>query len=131
MAIASFTAGEAITAGQAVYVDSVGKLFKASGGSQTTASVAGIAVDTGSAGTLLRVNVDAPYYGYDNLVPGDKHFQSSTLVRSPLIPVGLKSSILMLTSLTCSMSVELLSHPVLRSSFRAPFRSTIRLVDIV
>jgi|TARA_R100000479_G_scaffold2198_1_gene1321 hypothetical protein len=76
MAIASFTAGEAITAGQAVYVDSVGKLFKASGGSQTTASVAGIAVDTGSAGTLLRVNVDAPYYGYDNLVPGDKHFLS-------------------------------------------------------
>ena len=76
MAIASFTAGEAITAGQAVYVDSGGKLFKASGGSQTTASVAGIAVDTGSAGTLLRVNVDAPYYGYDNLVPGDKHFLS-------------------------------------------------------
>jgi hypothetical protein len=78
MAIASFAAGENITAGQVVYVNEVGRLFLASSADLTTASVVGIAIDTGSSNTLIRVNVDSLFYGYTGLIPGDRQFLSIT-----------------------------------------------------
>lgn len=78
MAITSFRAGEAISAGQAVYVSSAGLIFKASSLTQDQASVVGIAVDSGAAGDLLRVNSDAIYSEYSGLTPGDFQYLSIT-----------------------------------------------------
>jgi hypothetical protein len=81
MAIASFAAGENITAGQVVYVNEVGRLFLASSADLTTASVVGIAIDTGSSNTLIRVNVDSLFYGYTGLIPGDRQFRLAARAR--------------------------------------------------
>ena len=78
MAIASFSAGEFITSGQAVYVNNTGKLFLASSADKTTSSVVGVAIDTGAVNTLIRVNLDSIYYGYTDLIPGDKQYLSIT-----------------------------------------------------
>lgn len=78
MAITSFRAGEAISAGQAVYVSSAGLIFKASSLTQDQASVVGIAIDSGAAGDLLRVNSDAIYSEYSGLTPGDLQYLSIT-----------------------------------------------------
>ena len=78
MAVASFAAGQLISAGQAVYVDTNGFLYLASASNVTTASLVGIAIDTGNVGTLIRVNCDALYNGYSNLIPGDRQFLSIT-----------------------------------------------------
>lgn len=78
MAITSFRAGEAISAGQAVYVSSAGLIFKASSLTQDQASVVGIAIDSGAAGDLLRVNSDAIYSEYSGLTPGDFQYLSIT-----------------------------------------------------
>ena len=76
MAIASFAAGELITAGQAVYVDESGYLYLAGAADVKTASAVGVAIDTGNPGSLVRVNCDAVYNGYSNLIPGDKQYLS-------------------------------------------------------
>lgn len=78
MAITSFKAGESISAGQAVYVASTGFIYKASSLTQDQASVVGIAVDSGAAGDLLRVNSDAIYSEYSGLTPGDFQYLSIT-----------------------------------------------------
>lgn len=78
MAITSFRAGEAISAGQAVYVSSAGLIFKASSLTQDQASVAGIAIDSAAAGDLVRVNSDAIYNEYSGLTPGDLQYLSIT-----------------------------------------------------
>ena len=78
MAIISFRAGETISAGQAVYVSSAGLIFKASSFTQDQASVVGVAIDSGSAGDLLRVNSDAIYNQYSGLTPGDLQYLSVT-----------------------------------------------------
>lgn len=78
MAITSFKAGEAISAGQAVYVSSAGLIFKASSFTQNQSSVIGVAIDSGSAGDLIRVNSDAIYNDYSGLTPGDVRYLSST-----------------------------------------------------
>jgi hypothetical protein len=76
MAVAAFAAGELITAGEAVYVSGDGFLYRASAADIASAQTAGIAIDTGNAGTLIRVNADAIYYGYTNLTPGEGHYLS-------------------------------------------------------
>lgn len=76
MAVASFAAGELIAEGQAVYVGGDGLLYLASASSVTTSSLVGVAIDAGNPGTLIRVNCDALYNGYSNLVPGDRQFLS-------------------------------------------------------
>lgn len=76
MAVASFAAGELVTAGQVVYVATDGLLYLASAASLPTASTVGISIDTGNRGSLIRVNCDALYNGYSNLVPGDRQFLS-------------------------------------------------------
>ena len=78
MAITSFRAGEAISAGQAIYVSSAGLAFKASSSTQDQASVAGIAIDSGAAGDLIRVNSDAIYDSYSGLTPGEAQYLSIT-----------------------------------------------------
>ena len=78
MAVTSFRAGEAISAGQAIYVSSAGLVFKASSVTQDQASVAGIAIDSGAAGDLIRVNSDAIYNSYSGLTPGETQYLSVT-----------------------------------------------------
>jgi hypothetical protein len=79
MAIASFRAGETIAAGDAVYVDpSDGLIFKASALNATQASVVGVAIDSGSVGTLIRVNADGIYPGLSGLSPGEYQYLSVT-----------------------------------------------------
>jgi len=78
MVVTSFRAGEAISAGQAIYVSSVGLAFKASSATQDQASVAGIAIDSGAAGDLIRVNADAVYNSYSGLTPGETQYLSIT-----------------------------------------------------
>ena len=76
MAIASFQAGEAISAGNAVYVEANGLLYKASSLNQTQASVVGVATEAGSLGSLVRVNTDNIYTGYSGLNPGEYRYLS-------------------------------------------------------
>lgn len=76
MAIASFKAGETIAAGDAVYVSSASLLYKAVGTSATQASVVGLAIDTGSVGTLIRVNTDSVYEGLSGLTPAEFQYLS-------------------------------------------------------
>lgn len=76
MALASFIAGEAISAGNAVYVGANGLLYKANSLNKTQASVVGVAIEAGSSGSPVRVNTDKVYTGYTNLVPGDYQYLS-------------------------------------------------------
>lgn len=78
MAITSFRSGESISAGDAVYVGTGGLIFKASSLTQAQASVVGIAIDSGVAGDLLRVNSDAIYSEYAGLTPGELQYLSIT-----------------------------------------------------
>jgi hypothetical protein len=55
MAIASLRAGETISAGDAVFVSSNGLVYKAAADTKAKASVAGVAVDGGSSGSLIRI----------------------------------------------------------------------------
>lgn len=61
MAVASFKAGETIAAGDAVYVSSSGFIYKASAQSFDQASVVGLALESGTAGAILRVDTDGVY----------------------------------------------------------------------
>lgn len=78
MAIASFRAGETIAAGDAVYVSSNSLIYKASALNITQASVGGIAIDGGSVGALIRVNIDSIYEGLSGLTPGEYQYLSVT-----------------------------------------------------
>lgn len=76
MAIASLKAGEAISAGDAVFVSPAGLLFKAIATTKDKASVAGIATNGGSVGDLIRVNTDAIYTSSSTFNPSDKLYLS-------------------------------------------------------
>ncbi len=76
MAITSFRAGEAISAGDFVYVSAAGFIYKASAVSQDQASSVGVALDSGSSGSLIRVNSDALYTSFSGLTPGDYQYLS-------------------------------------------------------
>jgi hypothetical protein len=78
MALTSFKAGESISAGQAVYVASTGFVYKASSLTRDQASVIGIAIDSGAAGDLIRVNPDGVYSDYSGLTPGELQYLSVT-----------------------------------------------------
>jgi hypothetical protein len=79
MAFAAFRAGEAISAGDAVYVNSSSLLFKGSGATLTEASIVGVAIDGGAVGQLLRVNLDGVYDGLSGLTPGEYQYLSVTV----------------------------------------------------
>jgi hypothetical protein len=76
MATTSFRAGESISAGQAVYVQASGLIYKANGTNATQASVAGVAIDNGALGSLIRVQSDAVYATYSGLTPGEFRYLS-------------------------------------------------------
>jgi len=78
MALTSFKAGESISAGQAVYVSSTGLIYKASSFTRDQASVIGVAIDSGVAGDLIRVNPDGVYSEYSGLTPGELQYLSVT-----------------------------------------------------
>jgi len=78
MAFAAFRAGEAISAGDAVYVSSGSLLFKGDGATLTEASIVGVAVDGGVTGQLIRVNLDSVYDGFSGLTPGEYQYLSFT-----------------------------------------------------
>jgi hypothetical protein len=78
MAIASFKAGEGVSAGDAVFVSSAGLVFKALADTQAKASVAGLAVNSGTAGDLIRVNLDAIYTSSSTYSPPEDLYLSLT-----------------------------------------------------
>ena len=78
MAFAAFQAGEAISAGNAVYVSSSSFIFKGEGTTLTKASIVGIAVDGGAAGQLIRVNLDSIQESLSGLTPGEYQYLSVT-----------------------------------------------------
>jgi|688.fasta_scaffold245432_2 hypothetical protein len=71
MAIASFLAGEAISAGDVVFISNSGQIYKSSSVYFTQAAVAGVALDSAIAGSQVRINCDHIYVGYSGLVPGE------------------------------------------------------------
>lgn len=78
MAITSYKAGSAISAGDVVYVSSSGLLIKALGTSRAQAAAVGVAIDTGSTGELVRVNNDSVYTTSLTLTPGSPNYLSLT-----------------------------------------------------
>ena len=76
MALASFRAGEAISAGEALYVSSSGFVYKASAINIDQAAVVGVAIDSGAAGSLIRVNCDNIQATYSGLTPGEYQYLS-------------------------------------------------------
>ena len=78
MAIVSFKAGESISAGDAVFVSASGFAYKAIATSFENAFVAGVAINGGSAGNLIRVNSDSVYDSSFTFVPGVTQYLSFT-----------------------------------------------------
>jgi len=76
MAITSFIAGEAISAGNAVYVTSSGYLYRAIATNQTQAAVVGLSLDTVVVSGLARVVSDFIYPNSSSLTPGDFQYLS-------------------------------------------------------
>lgn len=78
MALLSFVAGETISANNAVYVSSNGLVYKASASTAPQATVAGIALDSGSTGSLIRVNPDRITTTFSGFTPGEYQYLSLT-----------------------------------------------------
>ena len=76
MAITSFRAGEAISAGDAVSLNTAGLLFKANATVFEQASTIGLAIDSGAVGSLIRVNNDSIYTSASGLTPGEFNYVS-------------------------------------------------------
>lgn len=76
MAIASFIAGETISAGDAVYVGANNLIYKAIATNLTQSSVVGVAIDSGQSGALLKINTDALYFSYSGLTAGNTLYLS-------------------------------------------------------
>jgi hypothetical protein len=77
MSIVSLKAGESISAGDAVFVSSAGLLYKAIGQIFENASVAGVAINSGATGDLIRVNSDSIYTSSATFVPGEIQYLSA------------------------------------------------------
>lgn len=78
MATISLIAGGSIAAGDVVTLDSSGLAHKATALSVKQATAVGIALDTVSAGGLLRVNGDSVYPYFSGLTPGEDLYVSTT-----------------------------------------------------
>lgn len=76
MAVTSFKAGEAISAGNAVYLSSAGLIYKASAVLSNQAAAIGLALDSGAAGSLIRVDGDFLYTSASGLTPGEYRYVS-------------------------------------------------------
>jgi hypothetical protein len=78
MAVAVFRTGEPLSAGDAVYVSPSSFIFKGTGVTESEASVVGVAIDDGTAGQLVRVDLDSVYSGFTGLTPGESLYLSFT-----------------------------------------------------
>lgn len=78
MAVTSFIAGEAISAGDAVYVTPSGFVRKSIGTVQDQASPVGVSVDTTSVNNLTRVISDSIYSSSVGLTAGNRQYLSLT-----------------------------------------------------
>lgn len=78
MALLSFVAGGSIAANDVVYIESTGLIHKASATTSPQASAAGVALDSGAAGSLIRVNPDGIYGHFSGLTPGEVQYISLT-----------------------------------------------------
>jgi hypothetical protein len=78
MAVTSFIAGEAISAGNVVYVTTSGFIRKSIGTAQDQASPVGISVDTSSVNNLTRVVSDSIYSESIGLTAGNRQYLSLT-----------------------------------------------------
>lgn len=76
MALTSFRAGEAISAGDAVYLSSTGFIYKSLAAYSDQAATIGVAIDSGAAGSLIRVNGDYLYTSASGLTPGEYRYVS-------------------------------------------------------
>ena len=76
MAITSFIAGGAISAGDAVSLNTSSLLFRSIASNFEQASTIGIAIDSGVAGSLIRVNNDNIYTSASGLTPGETRYVS-------------------------------------------------------
>jgi len=78
--IRSFIAGVTITAGQAVYIASTGKLGLADGNGSGTLQCIGVALNGGGAGQAIDVLMEGEVYGYDltNVAYGGPVYVSTT-----------------------------------------------------
>ena len=76
MAITSFIAGEAISAGNAVYVNNSGFLYKAIATNQQQAAAVGVSLDTATSSNLVRVASDCLFTSLNSLNPGDLQYLS-------------------------------------------------------
>jgi hypothetical protein len=76
MALTSFPTNETISAGDLVFLTSAGFIRKAIATVKEQASVVGVALDSGIAGSLIRVNIDAIYSNFSALTPGDVQYLS-------------------------------------------------------
>lgn len=78
MAIASFRAGEAIAAGEAVYVTPSGFIHKASALNEDQARVVGLALTDGALHDVVQVNTDGVYAAASGLTQNEYQFLSVT-----------------------------------------------------
>lgn len=76
MAITSFIAGEAISAGNAVYINPSGFLYKAVATNKEQAAVIGLAIDTATSSNLVRVVTDTIYTSASTFTPGNFQYLS-------------------------------------------------------
>jgi len=76
MAVTSFKAGEAISAGDAVYLSSTGFIYKSLAILSDQAATIGVAIDSGAAGSSVRVNGDFLYTAASGLTPGEYRYVS-------------------------------------------------------
>lgn len=76
MAITSFIAGEAISAGNAVYVNTSGFIYKAIATNKEQAAVIGLAIDTATSANLVRVVSDTVYTTASAFTPGNFQYLS-------------------------------------------------------
>ena len=76
MALTSFQAGEAISAGNLVFLTSTGFIKKAIATVKEQASTIGVALDSGIAGDLIRVDTDTVYSNFSALTPGNLQYLS-------------------------------------------------------
>ena len=76
MAITSFRAGEAISAGDVVFVSASGFLYRSIADQLDQAATIGVAIDGGAQGSLIRVNNDSLYLDATSLVPGQYQYVS-------------------------------------------------------
>lgn len=115
MALTSFIAGEAISAGNAVYVNNSGFLYKAIATNPQQAAVVGVSLDTATQSNLVRVASDCLYTSLSSLTPGSLQYLS----------IATSGNIINYSTWETELNVSTLSGAFLTSVGRALTTTTI------